>query len=360
MAEPIDKGKQDLTRQVYGQTFSAYDSRELEEFMAPLAARLEANRIGGDAFRGKRCLDAGCGGGRASVLLARLGAAPVVALDFSLLNLETARRWRDRFRLDNLEIAAGDLLSLPFPDQGFDVVWCNGVVHHTADPGRALLELARVLKVGGRLWLYLYGAGGVYWFMVDFIRDWLAGVDWQSAREYLVKEGYPAGRVAEFLDDWYVPHLKRYTHREVGPCLEALGFALSPPLAGGMAYDTSTRQQDPEERAWLGQGDLRYWVQKIRHEGQEVSPLLSREGSAFSGDRRVQSLGPVLERLARVVEGVEAREPDRVPGLRVSLAARMQKRLRDRLSRPRPFRGREFLAYLEELAAAVEDGRHGG
>ncbi len=360
MTDHRDKRNQKVTQQVYGQTFAAYNAGELEEFMAPLVTRLRANRIPAQAFEGKRCLDAGCGGGRASLLLARMGARPVVALDFSLRNLETTRRWRDGFGLDNLKITAGSLLELPFADQSFDVVWCNGVVHHTPDPGRALAELARVLKVGGRLWLYLYGAGGIYWFLVDFIRDWLCGVDWKIALAHLEGEGYATTRVAEFLDNWYVPHLKRYTRQDVEPCLRALGFATAPPLPGGMTYDTSTRQQDPEERAWLGQGDLRYWVHKTRHVTGPASPLLPRQGSCFVDDKRVGSLAPVLRRLARAVVQREQQDSGQAPGLRISLAARMQYRLRDQLSRPQPFQGREFIEYLEEMAIQVEeaDGGH--
>jgi len=40
---------------------------------------------------------------------------------------------------------------LPFPDRSFDAVLCRFVVHHLADPARALAELARVCRPGGRI-----------------------------------------------------------------------------------------------------------------------------------------------------------------------------------------------------------------
>lgn len=46
---------------------------------------------------------------------------------------------------------AGDLETLPFPDASFDAVFCSQVLEHTPHPARAVAELARVTRPGGRL-----------------------------------------------------------------------------------------------------------------------------------------------------------------------------------------------------------------
>ena len=204
-----------LTTIVFGDTFALYDDREFGEFLEPLYERLKANSIPTSVFDGARCLDAGCGGGRGSVLMAECGAAEVVGVDLSERNVETCRARTARRGLDNCRFVQGSLLEVPFEDASFDVVWCNGVLHHTEDPDRALVELARLLRPGGRLWLYLYGSGGVYWFTIDWIRALLAGHDIRRCIYQLRLISIPVRRIAEWIDDWFSPHLRRYTVDDV-------------------------------------------------------------------------------------------------------------------------------------------------
>jgi SAM-dependent methyltransferase len=107
-----------------------------------------------------RFLDAGCGGFAGGVAVARaLGAAEAVGVDFSEANIESARR---RFSgVANARFEVGNLLDLPLPDGAFDFVYCNGVLMITEDPKRAFRELVRVLNPGGRIYIGVYGRGGV-------------------------------------------------------------------------------------------------------------------------------------------------------------------------------------------------------
>lgn len=95
---------------------------------------------------GKEALDYGCGHGMAAVVLARAGAK-VTAFD---LSPGYAREARERARANggvvNCVVAAGE--DLPFPDDSFDVVWGNAILHHLALP-KAGEELHRVMKPGG-------------------------------------------------------------------------------------------------------------------------------------------------------------------------------------------------------------------
>ena len=94
---------------------------------------------------GDRVLDACCGTGDLAILAAKSGAT-VVGLDFSARMLERARR-----KSSAVEWIQGDLLELPFEDASFDAATVGFGVRNVADLERALAELRRVLRPGGRV-----------------------------------------------------------------------------------------------------------------------------------------------------------------------------------------------------------------
>lgn len=92
---------------------------------------------------GERVLDVAAGTGVSTAELARSGAF-CVAADFSLGMLRAGARRR-------LPRVAADALRLPFPDASFDAVTISFGLRNVVDPDRALRELARVTRPGGRL-----------------------------------------------------------------------------------------------------------------------------------------------------------------------------------------------------------------
>ncbi len=75
----------------------------------------------------------------------------VVALDLTEAPLALARRMSAERGLTNLRAMTGDAGRLPFADASFDAVVCRLALHHMEDPGRALREMARVCRAGGRV-----------------------------------------------------------------------------------------------------------------------------------------------------------------------------------------------------------------
>jgi demethylmenaquinone methyltransferase/2-methoxy-6-polyprenyl-1,4-benzoquinol methylase len=94
---------------------------------------------------GDRVLDACCGTGDLAIA-ARKAGGDVTGLDFSERMLERARR-----KAPELQWVRGDLLALPFSDGSFDAATVGFGVRNVEDLGRALGELRRVLRPGGRL-----------------------------------------------------------------------------------------------------------------------------------------------------------------------------------------------------------------
>lgn len=100
---------------------------------------------------GERILDAGCGSGTKSMLLAARGMN-VTGADFSEYVLAKARSAAEHAGLsERVVFAREDLLALSFPNDEFPYVLCWGVVMHIPDHHAALDELSRVVRPGGYL-----------------------------------------------------------------------------------------------------------------------------------------------------------------------------------------------------------------
>ncbi|HVH26308.1 MAG TPA: metalloregulator ArsR/SmtB family transcription factor [Vicinamibacterales bacterium] len=98
--------------------------------------------------------DLGCGTGQVASALAPF-VARIIAVDGSSAMLQAARKRLHRF--DNVELRRGELEALPIDpvspggDGALDAAMLMLVLHHVAEPARALAEAARVLKRGGRI-----------------------------------------------------------------------------------------------------------------------------------------------------------------------------------------------------------------
>lgn len=151
------------TADLYGTLHRHASESYATEYLLPAFRRhLEALGLAPDqALRGLSFLDAGCGGyaGGAAVALA-LGAGSILGVDLSEENVAAARKRfaaapHARFQQENL-------LGLSLESDSFDFVYCIGVLHHTEAPEQAFRELVRVLRPGGRLYVGVYGRGGLF------------------------------------------------------------------------------------------------------------------------------------------------------------------------------------------------------
>ena len=97
---------------------------------------------------GERILDVAAGTGTSSASLAKSGAS-VVAADFSPGMIEVGRR--RQAGMPNIVFVEADATNLPFADAEFDAVTMSYALRNVNDPKKALRELLRVTKPGGRL-----------------------------------------------------------------------------------------------------------------------------------------------------------------------------------------------------------------
>lgn len=210
------------TGQLFGELWGPYGTGLFEESVQLFFKRLHLMRFATDWFQNKICLDAGCGGGRNSIAMARLGAKEVVGIDISEEGLENARQRAQG--MTNVRFEQASVLSIPFPDESFDMVWCAGVLMITADEERALDELARVTAKGGCLYLLVYATGGIRWPLMQWLRPLAAHIGRPSIEEAIRQAGLPANKRRSFLDDLFCPRLDFYQWDRLERMLKRRGF----------------------------------------------------------------------------------------------------------------------------------------
>lgn len=114
-------------------------------FPSTIDARIEHVRVVVEASRdARRVLDAGCGKGRFARIVKDENVVPtVVAFDLAEAMLRAAA--------PDLARCAGSLTHLPFGDASFDAAYATESLEHAVDIERAVEELCRVVRPGGRI-----------------------------------------------------------------------------------------------------------------------------------------------------------------------------------------------------------------
>ena len=105
--------------------------------------------------------------------------AETYGIDFSITHLNHAR---ENFALRGLKgyFCLGDGENLPYPDSYFDVIYSNGVIHHSPDTQKMIDEMFRVLKPGGVIKIMVY-ARNSWQFWIKLIRGlWLKNPEYAN------------------------------------------------------------------------------------------------------------------------------------------------------------------------------------
>jgi ubiquinone/menaquinone biosynthesis C-methylase UbiE len=131
----------------------------LEFFMVNNALRaasqrnIETPRLIGlpGSLTGKRVLEIGCGRGVGIEILLSLGAEHVTGFDLDPRMNALARQRLTKYG-ERVRVFVGDAEAIDAPDASFDAVVDYGVIHHIPHWQKALKEIARVLKPGGKFY----------------------------------------------------------------------------------------------------------------------------------------------------------------------------------------------------------------
>jgi SAM-dependent methyltransferase len=130
--------------------------------------------MGFNEFKGKRLLEVGCGMGTDLLQFAR-GGARCTGVDLTPRSVEISSLHLGLYDM-RADFALCDGERLPFADESFDVVYSNGVLHHTPDTAQAVREIHRVLRPGGLARVMLYHRNSLYyWTEIILHRGLLRG-----------------------------------------------------------------------------------------------------------------------------------------------------------------------------------------
>ena len=149
-----------------------------------------------------RALEVGPGPGYVGLeWLKKCPGASLTGLEISPDMIRLARKNANEYGLsDQAEYVQGNCLEMPFPDGQFDAAFSSGSLHEWEDPVRALREIDRVLKPGGRL------------FIEDMRRDVNPFIKWPiywTTKPREIKPGFKTSLAASYT----VPELEAITLR---------------------------------------------------------------------------------------------------------------------------------------------------
>jgi ubiquinone/menaquinone biosynthesis C-methylase UbiE len=169
--------------------FQIYDSlREMNE--PPDFARILHEY---DHFSGKRVLEVGCGNGYTLGKYAQAGAE-VYGIDVTETAVDISRK---RFEYQKLkgDFIVGNAEDLPCESNFFDCICSMGVLHHVPNTKKAVAEIHRCLKPGGRLIVMVYHRDSIAYRLVMPLRSLFTGKSLQQLVNEVDGAGNPKGDV---------------------------------------------------------------------------------------------------------------------------------------------------------------------
>ena len=196
-------------------------------------------------------LEVGCGTGQLSNFLG-ISCRRVIGVDLCLNSLRLGERFRQENELNRVRFAQMNLFRSCFKSERFDVILCNGVLHHTAAPFKGFQGLLSLLKPGGHIVIGLYNRYGR--LMTDARRQAFrlsqGRAKWIDA---ILRNGdrSKAQSRAWFADQYHNPHESKHTIDEVLQWFDRTGMAFVrgvPSVIQGPARLDGMNLFEPEPR----------------------------------------------------------------------------------------------------------------
>ncbi len=176
-------------------------------------------------MRGKRVLELGFGPGYDAFTFMQNGAL-YTGIDITPENVVRTQQHLSFYGLTP-EVSEGDAEALTFPDASFDVVYSNGVLHHTPDIAKAFREARRVLQPGGEFFVIVYHRNSIVARVSTVLRALLSG---RSIRDRFAQmEANTAG---------ISPLVNVYSRQELATLLNEAGFTVA---------NISVRKMQPDD-----------------------------------------------------------------------------------------------------------------
>ncbi len=123
------------------------------------------------SFAKKKVLELGCGQGFDAYEFC-LNQCDYTGIDIATENIKRAKQNLSYYGF-NPEIHLGDAENLPFSDHTYDIVYSNGVLHHTPNMKQSFKEANRVLKKDGEFYVILYHKHSIFYILTVFLFEYI-------------------------------------------------------------------------------------------------------------------------------------------------------------------------------------------
>lgn len=170
------------------------------------------------SFRDKRLLETGCGAGFDAYEFLKRGAV-YIGVDIAFENVVRTQKHLGFYGFYT-EIFGADAENLPFKAEKFDIIYSNGVLHHTPDIDQAFREAYRVLKKGGEFWVIVYHRNSIFYFLTLWLFDHV------SKLGFLKHDFRHRLSMIEYTTSTELPLVNVYTGAELKKLLKSVGFAV--------------------------------------------------------------------------------------------------------------------------------------
>jgi SAM-dependent methyltransferase len=198
-----------------------------------------------------RVLEVGCGTGQLSNFLACCSTRIMFGADMCLNSLRLGDNFRHANGLNNLGFCQMNLFKPAFRTGAFDVVICNGVLHHTSDPFGGFKSISRLVKPGGIIIIGLYNKYGrlltdIRRFLIKTLGEGFTFLD-SRLRDKSLGD---TRRRTWFMDQYKHPHESEHSYGDVLEWFDRAGFRFlnSVPKSCGGELTLNERLFEPHFR----------------------------------------------------------------------------------------------------------------
>ena len=210
------KNLEEKTGSLYSSLWKKFDINNIDKDAEKIFSKRYFNSfLTKKDFHNKSILDVGCGSGRYTFAMNKFETKEVIGVDGSAHCVEVANRLKKQLKKRKVKFYKCSNLELNkfFKTKKFDIVLSNGVIHHTSNFKKSLDELIKITKKNGKILIYIYGAGGLFWYARKQMRKIFKFIPKDFTINCLENLGMPSDRFI-FVDNWYVPIEKHTTKEE--------------------------------------------------------------------------------------------------------------------------------------------------
>jgi 2-polyprenyl-3-methyl-5-hydroxy-6-metoxy-1,4-benzoquinol methylase len=172
-----------------------------------------------------RILEVGCGTGQLSNYLGITAGRHIFGSDLCLNSLKLGQEFKIKNGIENTAFLQMNLFKPVFKPESFDVVICNGVLHHTGDPFEGFNSIAKLVKKDGIIVIGLYNTYGRISNDIRRIIFKITNNRFLTIDSHIRRDGLTNVRKhAWFMDQYKHPHESKHTIGEVLRWFRKAGF----------------------------------------------------------------------------------------------------------------------------------------